>query len=344
MIPSIAKLSRLSLGNYPTPLMEAPNLSAALGGPRILIKRDDLTGLALGGNKCRKLEFVMADARQKGVDTLVTTGGTQSNFALQMATAARKLGMEAYLILFKGVHIEKQGNLLLDGIVDSNIRLIEASELSQDSKSLDQDVFGPMMMAKMNTVADELKKKGRKPLVVPAGAYNPVGTTGWVDAADEIWRQLQAQKIKAQYLVVANGSSGTQAGLTLGVKYLRLPLGVIGFSISNPKERAVNGVVNMANETAKFLGIDVTIAPDEVMVNDDYIGEGYGLVTEGCRQAIKLVAQTEGIFLDPVYTGKAMAGLIDFIKKEYFKSTDTVVFVHTGGIPALFAYNKEITG
>ena len=344
MIPSIAKLSRLSLGNYPTPLMEAPNLSAALGGPRILIKRDDLTGLALGGNKCRKLEFVMADARQKGVDTLVTTGGTQSNFALQMATAARKLGMEAYLILFKGVHIEKQGNLLLDGIVDSNIRLIEASELSQDSKSLDQDVFGPMMMAKMNTVADELKKKGRKPLVVPAGAYNPVGTTGWVDAADEIGQQLQAQKIKAQYLVVTCGSSGTQAGLTLGFKYLKLPLNIIGFTISSPKERATNGVVNMANETAKFLGMDITITPDEVMVNDDYIGEGYGLVTEGCRQAIKLVAQTEGIFLDPVYTGKAMAGLIDFIKKEYFKSTDTVVFVHTGGIPALFAYNKEITG
>ena len=336
MIPSIAKLPRVPLGSYPTPLVEAPNLSAALGGPRILIKRDDLTGLALGGNKCRKLEFVMADARQKGFDALVTTGGSQSNFALQLATAARKLGMDFYLVLVKGVHIEKQGNLLLDDIVDSKIKLVEASDI--------EDIFGPAMLAKMNEAADELKKKGRKPLVVPAGAYNPVGTTGWVDAADEIWRQLQAQKIKAQYLVVANGSSGTQAGLTLGVKYLRLPLGVIGFSISNPKERAVNGVVNMANETAKFLGIDVTIAPDEVMVNDDYIGEGYGLVTEGCRQAIKLVAQTEGIFLDPVYTGKAMAGLIDFIKKEYFKSTDTVVFVHTGGIPALFAYNKEITG
>ena len=336
MIPSIAKLPRVPLGSYPTPLVEAPNLSAALGGPRILIKRDDLTGLALGGNKCRKLEFVMADARQKGFDALVTTGGSQSNFALQLATAARKLGMDFYLVLVKGVHIEKQGNLLLDDIVDSKIKLVEASDI--------EDIFGPAMLAKMNEVADELKKKGRKPLVVPAGAYNPVGTTGWVDAADEIGQQLQAQKIKAQYLVVTCGSSGTQAGLTLGFKYLKLPLNIIGFTISSPKERATNGVVNMANETAKFLGMDITITPDEVMVNDDYIGEGYGLVTEGCRQAIKLVAQTEGIFLDPVYTGKAMAGLIDFIKKEYFKSTDTVVFVHTGGIPALFAYNKEITG
>ena len=336
MIPSIAKLPRVPLGSYPTPLVEAPNLSAALGGPRILIKRDDLTGLALGGNKCRKLEFVMADARQKGFDALVTTGGSQSNFALQLATAARKLGMDFYLVLVKGVHIEKQGNLLLDDIVDSKIKLVEASDI--------EDIFGPAMLAKMNEAADELKKKGRKPLVVPAGAYNPVGTTGWVDAADEIGQQLQAQKIKAQYLVVTCGSSGTQAGLTLGFKYLKLPLNIIGFTISSPKERATNGVVNMANETAKFLGMDITITPDEVMVNDDYIGEGYGLVTEGCRQAIKLVAQTEGIFLDPVYTGKAMAGLIDFIKKEYFKSTDTVVFVHTGGIPALFAYNKEITG
>ena len=140
------------------------------------------------------------------------------------------------------------------------------------------------------------------------------------------------------------GSSGTQAGLALGFKYLKLPIAITGFTIASPKERATNGVADMANETAKFLGMDVTISPDEVKVNDDYIGEGYGLVTEGCLQAIKLVAQTEGIFLDPVYTGKAMAGFIDFIKKGYFKSTDTIVFVHTGGVPALFAYDREIAG
>ena len=339
MIPSIAKLPYISLGSYPTPLVEAPNLSAALGGPRILIKRDDLSGLALGGNKCRKLEFVMADARQKGIDALVTTGSSQSNFALQMAVAARKLGMKAYLVLVKGVHIENQGNLLLDSIVDADVRLVDPAEITDDA-----GIFGPTIMGKMEAVADELRKKGLHPMVIPAGAHKPEGTVGWVNAADEIGQQLQAQNIKAQYLVVTCGSSGTQAGLALGVKYLKLPMEVMGFSISSPKERSINMVTDMANETAKLLGLDVTISSDEVKVNDDYIGEGYGIVTEAGLKAIKLVAQTEGIFLDPVYTGKAMSGLMDFIKKGRFKSTDTIVFVHTGGVAALFAYDREIVG
>jgi len=306
MIPSIAKLPRISLGNYPTPLTEAHHLSAALGGPRIIIKRDDLTGLALGGNKCRKLEFVMA---------------------------ARKLDMEAYLVLFKGVHPETQGNLLLHDILDSKVRIIEL-DLSE--------LLGGTIMVKMNALADELSQQGRHPLVIPAGAHTPIGTTGWVNAADEIWQQLQAQNIDARYLVVTNGSSGTQAGLELGVKYLKLPLKVIGISVFNKAANAINEVVNMANETAKFLNLDLAFTPDEITVYDDYIGEGYGITTDGCIQAIRLVAQTEGIFLDPVYTGKAMAGFIDLIHKGKFTAKDTVVFIHSGGIPALFAYDKEI--
>ena len=333
MIPLIAKLPRISLGNYPTPLTEAHHLSAALGGPRILIKRDDLTGLALGGNKCRKLEFVMADAKLKGIDTVITTGSSQSNFALQMATAARKLNMEAYLVLFKGVHPETQGNLLLHNILDSKVRIIEV-DLSE--------LLGGTIMVKMNALADELSQQGRHPLVIPAGAHTPIGTTGWVNAADEIWQQLQAQNIDAHYLVVTNGSSGTQAGLEVGVKYLKLPLKVIGISIFNKAANAINEVVNMANETAKFLNLDLTFAPDEITVYDDYIGEGYGIITDGCIQAIRLAAQTEGIFLDPVYTGQAMAGFIDLIHKCKSTAKDTVVFIHSGGIPALFAYDKEI--
>lgn len=333
MIPSIAKLPRISLGNYPTPLTEAHHLSAVLGGPRIIIKRDDLTGLALGGNKCRKLEFVMADAKQKGIDTVITTGSSQSNFALQMAAAARKLDMEAYLVLFKGVHPETQGNLLLNNILDSKVRIIELDP---------SELLGGTIMVKMNALADELSQQGRHPLVIPAGAHTPIGTTGWVNAADEIWQQLQAQNIDAHYLVVTNGSTGTQTGLEVGVKYLKLPLKVIGISIFNKAANAINEVVNMANETAKFLNLDLTFAPDEITVYDDYIGEGYGISTDGCIQAIRLVAQTEGIFLDPVYTGKAMAGFIDLIHKGQFTAKDTVVFIHSGGIPALFAYDKEI--
>jgi len=333
MIPSIAKLPRIILGHYPTPLTEAHHLSAALGGPRIIIKRDDLTGLALGGNKCRKLEFVMADAKLKGIDTVITTGSSQSNFALQMATAARKLDMEAYLVLFKGAHPEMQGNLLLHDILDSKVRIVELDP---------SELLGGTIMVKMNALADELSQQGRHPLVIPAGAHTPIGTTGWVNAADEIWQQLQAQNIDANYLVVTNGSSGTQAGLELGVKYLKLPLKVIGISIFNKAANAINEVVNMANETAKFLKLDLTFTPDEITIYDDYIGEGYGIITDGCIQAIRLVAQTEGIFLDPVYTGKAMAGFIDLIHKGKFTAKDTVVFIHSGGIPALFAYDKEI--
>jgi len=333
MIPSIAKLPRILLGHYPTPLTEAHHLSVALGGPRIIIKRDDLTGLARGGNKCRKLEFVMADAKLKGIDTVITTGSSQSNFALQMATAARKLDMEAYLVLFKGAHPEMQGNLLLHDILDSKVRIVELDP---------SELLGGTIMVKMNALADELSQQGRHPLVIPAGAHTPIGTTGWVNAADEIWQQLQAQNIDANYLVVTNGSSGTQSGLELGVKYLKVPLKVIGISIFNKAVNAINEVVNMANETAKFLKLDLTFTPDEITIYDDYIGEGYGIITDGCIQAIRLVAQTEGIFLDPVYTGKAMAGFIDLIHKGKFTAKDTVVFIHTGGIPALFAYDKEI--
>ena len=335
MIPSIAKLPRISLGNYPTPLTEAHHLSAALGGPRIIIKRDDLTGLALGGNKCRKLEFVMADAKLKGVDTIITTGGSQSNFALQAAAAARMLDMEAYLVLVKGVHAEMQGNLLLHDILDSNVRLLEASEIS--------DVTSEAMLAKMNALADELSRQGRHPLVIPVGAHTPLGVVGWINAVDEIWQQLQNQNIDARYIVLAHGSSGTQAGLEVGVRYLKLPLKVIGVSISRKKDLAISRLVNIGNETAKLLNLDLTFTPDEITVYDDYIGEGYGIITDGCIQAIRLVAQTEGIFLDPVYTGKAMAGFIDLIHKGQFTAKDTVIFIHSGGIPALFAYDKEIT-
>ncbi|MEE9400326.1 MAG: D-cysteine desulfhydrase family protein [Dehalococcoidales bacterium] len=335
MIPSIAKLPRLSLGNYPTPLTDAYRLSAALGGPRIIIKRDDLTGLALGGNKCRKLEFIMADAREKGIDTVITTGSSQSNFALQLAAAARKLEIEPYLVLIKGAHAEMQGNLLLHNILDSSVRIIEAKP---------SELLGGTIMAKMNTLADELSRQGRKPLVIPAGAHTPLGTVGWMDAVDEIWQQLQSQNIDAQFLVVTNGSSGTQAGLELGTKYLGLPLKVIGFSVFHKSARAINEVMNMANETARFLNLDLTINADEITVYDDYIGDGYGIITDGCTQAIRLTARTEGIFLDPVYTGKAMAGFVDFIHKGRFTSTDAVVFIHSGGIPALFAYDKEIAG
>jgi 1-aminocyclopropane-1-carboxylate deaminase/D-cysteine desulfhydrase-like pyridoxal-dependent ACC family enzyme len=198
------------------------------------------------------------------------------------------------------------------------------------------------MPRKMNELANQLRRKGRTPLVIPAGAEYPLGTVGWVDAAEEISRQLKDQEIGVQYVVLAHSGGGTQAGLLLGFKKLDLPLNVVGVSTMYQKSAAVSEVVTLANDTARLLGFDVTVIPDEVTVYDDYIGEGYGIPTEGCIEAIRLVAQTEGIFLDPIYSAKAMAGFIDLIRKGQFTSKDTVLFIHTGGLPALFAYHREL--
>ena len=331
---SIVKLPRVALGHWPTPLHELQRLSANLGGPRIFVKRDDLTGLALGGNKCRKLEYVLADAKQRGIDALITSGSSQSNFALQMAAAARKLEMEPYLMLVKGVHVETQGNLLLHNILNSTVTILEVSDPSE---------MFTTMPKKMNELADKLRSKGRNPLVIPAGAFTPLGTAGWVNAAEEISQQLQDQRIDVNYVVLANGSGGTQAGLALGFKQLKVPFEVIGISVLNEKTEAKNIVVNQITETAKLLSLDVTITPGEITIYDDYIGQGYGVPTKGCIEAIRVVAQTEAIFLDPVYTGKAMSGLIDLISKGHFSRKDTVLFIHTGGVAADFAYSQELS-
>jgi len=331
---SIVKLPRLALGCWPTPLYDLPRLSAALDGPRLLVKRDDLSGLALGGNKCRKLEYLLADAKQRGVDTLITSGSSQSNFALQMAAAARKMGMEPHLVLIKGVHAEMQGNLLLANILNSAINILDVTDPAE---------MFTTVYERMNELADELRSQGHKPLVIPAGALNCLGTAGWVDGAEEISKQLEEQKISVQYVVIANGTGGTQAGLVLGFKYLKLPMTVLGISVLNKKTEAWNTVVTQAEETAKLLGLDVAIAPADVAVYDDYLGQGYGIPTKKCIDAIKLVAQTEAIFLDPIYTGKAMAGLIDLVNRGYLTKNDTVLFIHTGGVAADFAYKAELT-
>jgi len=329
---AIEDLPRIKLASLPTPLLEATRLSAALGGPRILIKRDDLTGLAMGGNKARKLEFILADAKAKGADILITTGAAQSNFAMQMAAAGRRLGMHTILVLFKGQHPEVQGNLLLDKILDAEVRMIDVPLTELDK-----------IYETMKQLADELRKKGHNPYLVPPGGDMPLGAVGYVIAASEIYRQLTDLGLTANYLVVANGFGGTQAGLALGAKYYKLPFTVVGCSVALAKEECRRLSVELCNNTAKLLGWGVTISPDELTVFDDYVGEGYGIPGKACIDAIKLVANTEGIFLDPVYTGKAMAGLIDLIHKGRFTSSDSVVFVHTGGTPALFAYSKEVS-
>jgi len=338
MIASIENLPRLRLGFYPTPLTEARHLSSILGGPRILIKREDLSGLASGGNKCRMLEFILAEAKKQGADAVVSTAGCQSNYCLQIAASARKLGMKPSFVLVKDAHCEIQGNLLLHNVLNSDVEVLELADIGA--------IFGEIVSEKMNKVADDLRAQGYKPFIIRHAIPDVsaiLGTVGWVNAADELVTQLKDHNIEAQYVVLANGGGLTQAGLVLGSKYLSANHKVIGISVFRKESAAVAAVKEYADAVSDFLRLGIEVMLSELEVNDSYIGEGYGIPSEECLNAIRLVAQTEGIFLDPVYTGKAMAGLIDLIKKGRFKSTDTIIFIHTGGIPALFAYHKEIT-
>jgi 1-aminocyclopropane-1-carboxylate deaminase/D-cysteine desulfhydrase-like pyridoxal-dependent ACC family enzyme len=337
MIPAVKNLPRTSLGVFPTPLVEAKHLSSFLGGPRIFIKREDLSGLALGGNKCRKIEFIMAEAKKQGADAVVGTAGSQSNFCLTLAAAARKLGMKPACVVIKGVHNEMQGNLLLHEILGSEVEMLANITM--------EDVNGSVVSDAMEKVASDLRARGYRPFITRHAIPDIsalLSVVGSIDTADELTTQLREQNIDAQYLVVANHGGGTQAGLILGSKYLQASYKVIGMSVVSDIGTARADVIEKTDAVSDFLKLSVKVTADELEIYDSYRGEGYGVVTRECLDAIRLLAQTEGIFLDPVYTGKTMAGLIDKVKKGRFSSTDTVVFLHTGGIPVLFAYHKEL--
>jgi len=339
MIPAIENLPRVRLGCYPTPLTEARHLSSVLGGPRIFIKHEDLSGLALGGNKCRRLEFILAEAKRQGADAVISTAGSQSNYCVQVAAAARRLKMKPSFVLVSGIHNEPQGNLLLQEILGSDIEILELTDIEEVL------VTGGPVSQKMDRMAEDLRANGYNPFIIrhdipdPSAILSPVG---WVNAADELTTQLRDRNVEAGYVLVANAGGVTQAGLVLGFKYLGTSHEVIGISNLRKKDAAAAAVAEHINALSDLLGLKVKFTPDELEINDSYIGEGYGIPDKKCIDAMRLVAQTEGIFLDPVYTGKAMAGLIDLIDKGRFKPTDTIVFVHTGGIPALFAYHKEM--
>jgi len=343
MIEQIAKLPRVSLGCcLPTPLMDAKRLSEVLGGPRIMIKRDDLTGLALGGNKCRRFEFVMGYAIQKGFDSFLLTGA--SNLSIQLAAAAAKLGVKYAQILLGDPTTakEKQGNFLLHKILNSED--VRVREPLSPSETVDD--WLAKIYAVLDREAQKLREEGYNPYVIRPNQPGPLAHVAWVDAADEIWQQLKAQNIEAQYLFSPTTVGGTPSSLAVGAKYLGAPFKTIGVrSLRKPpkKGEATREAIRMANETAEFLKLGISITPDELIMYDDYAGEGYGKTTKEDIAAIKLVAQTEGFFIDPYYVGKAMAGLIDLINKGRFTSKDTVVFIHTGGVPALFACYDEFT-
>ncbi len=337
MIDAIAKLPRVSLGFYPTPLTDARHLTSAIGGPHILIKREDLSGLAMGGNKARKLEFILGEAQRQGATTLISTASAQSNFCLQTAAAGRKLGMKSRFVLLKGVHNETQGNLLLQNVLDSEIEILDAGDMSL--------LRGNFISDKLQEVAEQVKAKGEKPYVMMHNLPEMpalLGIVGWTTVAEELNDQFDRMGLKVDYVVLANGGGGTQAGLELGARQINAHWKVVGIPVLNNRETSVKLTAEQVNAGAEFMGLGIQVSPDEIEVHDDYLGQGYGIPTAEALAAIRTVAQTEGIFLDPVYTSKGMAGLIDLAGTGRFSPSDTVVFVHTGGIPALFAYQPEV--
>lgn len=324
----LARFKRVSLGHFPTPLEKMENLTKALDGPQLWIKRDDCTGLATGGNKTRKLEFLVADAVSKGADTLVTQGATQSNHVRQTAAAARKLGLKCFALLERrvvnqGDQYEQAGNVLLDDLLKC--------EYEFRDEGLDMNAEG-------QDYADRLAEKGHKPYFIPGGGSNPIGALGYANAAEELVYQADSMGLHINKLVHATGSAGTQAGLLAGLHALSAPIDVVGVSVRAPRKKQIDNVYKLACATAKLIGAHGELERGQVEAFDEYVGPGYGQPTDEMVDAISLLSAEEGIFLDPVYSGKGMAGLIGLIQKGYFKKDENVVFLHTGGAAGLFAY------
>lgn len=330
----LARFPRLSFGHFPTPLEPLTQLSQLLGGPNIWIKRDDCTGLATGGNKTRKLEFLLGDAQEKQADVIITQGATQSNHVRQTVAAAAKIGLKTHIFLEQrvttlGDDYQHSGNILLDGLLGGEI--------------IAHLPVGTDMQQAMEHHAETLRSQGFKPYVIPGGGSNPVGALGYVACAQELLWQSSQQRLRIDHIVHATGSAGTQAGLVAGLHASNSGIPLLGISVRAPREKQEQNVWRLAQQTLELLGVEGELPRESVKANSDYVGEGYGLPTSSMLEALQLLAQHEGILLDPVYSGKGFAGLIGLIREGAFRKGENVVFIHTGGSAGLFGYRQVIT-
>jgi D-cysteine desulfhydrase len=325
---NLARFPRRRYADGPTPLQPLARLSGLLAGPNLFIKRDDLMGFAAGGNKVRKLEFVVADALEKGADYLITCGAVQSNHCRLALAAGVREGLKCGLVLEERVagsyQPQASGNNLLYRLMGvDRIQVVPG---------------GSDMPGAMKAMADEVKAQGRRPYVIPGGASNPLGALGYAACAQEIVSQAFDLGLRIDRVVCASGSAGTHAGLLVGLWGLNSGIPVVGMNVSRPKAQQEDLVFKLARETAALVAIPGELPRDSVLCFGDYVGEGYSIPTAGMVEAVKLLARTEAVLLDPVYTGKAMAGLIDLVRKGFFRKGENVLFIHTGGSPALYAY------
>lgn len=325
-------LPRYPLAQLPTPVTDAVRLRDALGGPgrcpQILIKRDDLTGLGLGGNKARKLEFLIADALAQGAQTVITTGAVQSNHARMTAAAARIAGLRVVLVLTSRYDVPAyEGNLLLDRLYGADLRFVP---------SVDPMLAVGQDEAVVAQVVEDEAAAGRKAYVIPVGGSSPVGAVGYVTGTAEIVEQLAAMQVRPTRLYYASGSRGTQAGLTLGAKLSAASYRLWGVAVSAGEPEKIERARKAANDAAGLLGVDTRVTHDDLFTDQGYIGDGYGIPSAHGLEAIHLLAQHEALLLDPAYTSKAMAALIAHVRAGEIDASETVVFLHTGGMPALF--------
>lgn len=324
---NIKHFEKTSLGFFPTPLVELSNLSHFLDGPQIFMKRDDLTGLALGGNKTRKLEYILADALQQGCDTIITAGAAQSNHCRQTAAAAAKLNLECHLLLGGEAPTETQGNLLLDQLFGSRIHWTGSNRKGQD----------------IPRIFSQLQAEGKKPYIVPYGGSNELGALSFIDAVAEL--QQQNTGIEFSHVIFASSSGGTHAGLILGKEIYKQTFDLIGINIDKEANSDLpfeQQITQLVNSTAEKIGLNYQFQPQQLMLNADYVGGGYGVIGQQEKEAISLTAKHEGILLDPVYTARAMSGLIHLVRSGKLTKNDKVLFWHTGGAPSLFAYAQEL--
>jgi D-cysteine desulfhydrase len=321
--------NRIPLAHLPTPVDELVTLSRYLGGPRILMKRDDQTGLALGGNKTRKLEFLLADALSHNATVLVTAGAAQSNHCRQTAAAAARAGLKCILVLGGSGEGPAKGNLLLDRLLGAEIHWTGMERRGE----------------RMKEIEGELVRKGERPYMIPYGGSNGVGAAGYFYAMQEALQQLRERGIAADVMVTASSSGGTQAGLVAGAASIGYPGKIVGVSIDKGErgpDPFEHEMAEIANATLERIGALERVSSHDFVVAYDYLGAGYGIVGDPEREAIRLLARLEGILMDPVYTARAMAGLFDMVRRKTFGAGTTVLFWHTGGAPALFAYAEEL--
>jgi L-cysteate sulfo-lyase len=317
-------IARVSLGHWPTPLEELRGLASSLGGPRLFVKRDDLTGLATGGNKTRALEFLVADAFTQGADTLVTAGSAQSNHARQTAAAAARCGMRCHLVLRGRQPTHRTGNLLLDHLLAARIHWAGAQPLE----------------VVMRSVAEELRTAGHRPYIVPYGGSSDLGILGYAVGLEEFVAQTTVQGVTIDRIVVASASGGQQAGLVLGKKALDLDVQITGIATEKRRADAVPFMRQLATAGARRLGLRTCFEDGDFDLHGEYLGEGYATPAEPEREAIRMLAGAEGLLVDPVYTGRALAGLIDLVRRGVIDASETVCFWHTGGTAGIFAWTE----